>query len=267
MTTRELIQKFNISANKSLGQNFLHRDDIIEQIADASVGKTDACIEVGAGLGVLTRELCQRFKTVTTVEIDKSLKDVTDFSLSGVKNHTMHYADFLKTDLLALANEQKITVVGNLPYYITADILKRLFKCANIIERAVVMVQKEAAEKLMAGAGQKNYRAISVMAQHLCNISLVCEVSPDCFIPAPHVFSSVVQLDFKNDINHTDTAEFFLFVNRVFSARRKKLTATLSAEQKPRAIKTLNNLGFLESARAEQLTPAQLYSVFCAIIG
>ncbi len=259
MTTRELIEKFNILANKSLGQNFLHRDDIIETIADSAKGKTDACIEIGAGLGVLSSALCGCFKSVTTVEIDRSLKDVTAFTLQNKTNHKMVYADFLRVDFDSLC-DAPVTVVGNLPYYITGDILKKLFKNHKNVVRAVVMVQKEAADKLMAPPRDKQYRAISVMAQHLCDISTVCDVSPDCFIPAPHVYSAVICLDFKRDID--DPKEFFNFVTRAFNARRKKLTSIFEKDRKQKATDELAALGFSESARCEELSPSQLYTLY-----
>lgn len=263
MTSRELIEKFGIRANKSLGQNFLHRDDIIDDIADAAAGKTDCAIEIGAGLGVLSRALCLRFEKVTTVEIDKSLSEVTACSLAGVCNHTMVYGDFLRTDLASLC-EKKVTVVGNLPYYITGDILKKLFKNRECITRAVVMIQKEAADKLLAPPRDKQYRAISVMAQHLCTVTRLFDVSPDCFIPAPHVISSVVLLEFKEDVS--DPREFFEFVTRLFNARRKKLTAVFSdSAQKSKAEKILQQLGFAPSARAEELSPKQLYKLYFEI--
>ncbi len=261
MTTRELIEKYNILANKSLGQNFLHRDDIIETIAAASSGRTDACVEIGAGLGVLSRELCTHFKKVTTVEIDRSLKDVTAFSLKDVDNHTMVYGDFLRVGFDSLCDGAPVTVVGNLPYYITGDILKKLFKNHKNIARAVIMIQKEAADKLTASPRDKQYRAISVMAQHLCDISVVCHVSPDCFIPAPHVDSTVICLEFKEST--PDPADFFAFVTRAFNARRKKLTSVFpEKEQKQKAQQLLTELGFSDSARCEELDPAALYQLY-----
>ena len=259
MTTRELIEKFGILANKSLGQNFLHRDDIIAQIADSAVGKTDSCVEVGAGLGVLSAALCERFKTVTTVEIDRSLSDVTAFTLKDKPNHKMVYGDFLRVDFKSLVTEP-VTVVGNLPYYITGDILKKLFKNYSDIKRAVVMIQKEAADKLMAPPRDKQYRAISVMAQYLCDIWVVCDVSPDCFIPAPHVDSTVICLDFKEGVKNPQ--EFFVFVNRVFSARRKKLKSVFDKDKKQTAENVLSELGFSESARCEELSPDDLYALY-----
>ena len=260
MDSKQLIQKFNITANKSLGQNFLHRDDILDDIANAAFGKTKTAIEVGAGLGVLSARLCGGFDSVTTVEIDRSLKEVTDFTLKDCKNHKMVYSDFLRVDFKELCGGQKVTVVGNLPYYITSDILKRLIKNRGYISRAVIMIQKEAADKLIAEPGNKNYRAISVMAGITCKVTKLFDVSPDCFIPAPHVTSSVVALDFyENEID----SKFFEFVNTVFSARRKKLTSVLKGEnQKQNAIKTLESLGFNASTRAEQLNPEQIYKIF-----
>lgn len=263
MTSRELIDKYNILANKSLGQNFLHRDDIISDIANAAAGKTDSVIEIGAGLGVLTRALCERFDKVTTVEIDKHLKDVTAQSLSGITNHTMVYADFLRVDFASLA-PNPVTVVGNLPYYITGDILKKLFKNHSRISRAVVMIQKEAADKLIAPPRDKQYRAISVMAQHLCRVTPLFDVTPDCFIPAPHVVSTVVLLEFYE--NTPDPRGFFEFVTRVFNARRKKLTAVFAnAAQKQKAEETLKSLGFLPSVRGEELSPDELYKLYFEI--
>ncbi len=268
MTTRELIDKYGILANKSLGQNFLHRDDIIDLIADTAAGKTDTALEIGAGLGVLSHALCSRFKKVTTVEIDKSLSAVTNHTLKDDANHTMVYADFLRVDFDSLT-DAPTTVVGNLPYYITGDILKKLFKNHKKIERAVVMIQKEAADKLLADPCDKRYRAISVAAQYFCDITKVCDVSPDCFIPAPHVFSTVLMLDFKKKLPVPDAheREFFEFVNRVFSARRKKLTAVFNdAEQKKNIEAELENLGFLPSARGETLSPLQLAHIFNKIL-
>lgn len=264
MTSRELIAKHGILANKSLGQNFLHRDDIIADIADAAVGKTGCAIEVGAGLGVLSRVLCERFDKVTTVEIDKSLKAVTSESLLGITNHTMVYGDFLRVGFDSLCKDGPVTVVGNLPYYITGDILKKLFKNHTCIKRAVVMIQKEVADKLTAAPRDKQYRAISVMTQHLSEVTRLFDVTPDCFIPAPHVMSSVVMLEFKEEL--PDPRGFFEFVTRVFNARRKKLTAVFqNAQQKAAAENILASLGFSAAARGEELDPAQLYKLYFEI--
>ena len=260
--TKELIEKYGIRANKSLGQNFLHKADIINSIADAAC-VTPHALEIGAGLGVLTRALCERFESVTTVEIDRSLKDVTDESLRGVTNHTMVYADFLryKTDTLP----DDITVVGNLPYNITGDIVTKLLKNASRIRRAVIMIQREAAEKLSAAPARREYRAISVLTQFYCDISTLCDVSPDSFIPAPSVYSRVLILDFKKDRDY-DPA-FSEFVHRVFNQRRKQLASIFkTAEHKESVRKALTSLGVPENARGEELSPDVLYNLYKLLI-
>lgn len=263
MQTKELIEKFNIRANKSFGQNFLHRQDIIEQIADAARG-TPICIEVGAGLGVLSRALCEKFEKVATIEIDRSLGAVTDYTLAKVQNHTLIYQNFLKTDIRRLKEElgnAALTVCGNLPYNITGDIIAKLLKNRDVIEKAVVMVQKEAAEKLAAGVGEDSYRAISVLTQYFCEIETVLDVSPECFIPAPHVTSRVIKLVFRKEriVPQDKEPDFYQFVQTVFSKRRKLLTASLqNSEQKEKAKAVLKTLGFSDKTRGEQLSPEQL---------
>lgn len=267
MDTKTLIEKFGIRANKSLGQNFLHRADLLQAIADAAAG-TPNVLEVGAGLGVLTSLLCQRFEKAVTVEIDKSLKDVTEYSLKDVSNHTMVYSDFLKVKLQSLSEyftDGSITVCGNLPYNITGEIVTKLLKNRTMFEKAVIMIQKEAAQKLCASPSDKNYRAISVLTGYFCECTPLFDVSPDCFIPQPHVTSTVLELKFKKDLMTNDENErgFFEFVNRVFCQRRKKLVSIFqSSDDKQNAIQTLKSLGFDENTRGEQLSPDALCRVY-----
>ena len=125
-----LLEKHGVRTNKSLGQNFLHDESVIARIADAA-GTGALAIEIGAGPGLLSRELCARFDKVVTVEIDRSLSPLTAEVLAGVENHTMIYADFLKTDLKELS-DGGATVVGNLPYNLTGDIITKLLKARGI---------------------------------------------------------------------------------------------------------------------------------------
>lgn len=258
--TKALVEKYGIRANKSLGQNFLHRSDIINSIATAASGGAHA-LEIGAGLGVLTHALCDRFETVTTVEIDRSLEKVTRDVLSDVSNHTMVYRDFLKYDFCGLP--EKVTAVGNLPYNITGEIIMRLIKNVSRFDKAVVMLQKEAAEKLAACPRDKNYRAISVLTQFYCDITVLCDVSPDSFIPAPNVWSRVIILNFKD---RRYDARFNEFVHRVFNQRRKLLTSVLqNADEKACAVKILETLGFGDKTRGEELSPDALYQLYRGI--
>lgn len=261
MDTKQLIEKFEIRANKSLGQNFLHRTDILNAIAERVSGNV---LEIGAGLGVLTRLLCEHAERVVTVEIDKSLHEVTSFSLKDVTNHQMVYRNFLKckTDELF---EGEVTVCGNLPYNITGEIITKLLKEHSHYKKAVVMIQKEAAEKLCALPGDKTYRAISVLTGYFCDCKPLFDVSPDCFIPQPRVTSTVLEMEFKRDLPIPPEKEpaFFEFVHRVFSARRKKLVSVFqNSVQKQNAVKVLEMFGFTENTRGEQLSPAQFSELF-----
>ena len=260
MNTKQLIEKYGIRANKNFGQNFLHREDIIEEIVQSAKG-TPCAFEIGVGLGVLSGKLCEVFEKVVTIEIDRSLKNVTDETLGGCKNHTLIYQNFLKTDIPALCStlSGKVTAVGNLPYNITGDIISKLLKNHQYIEKAVIMIQKEAAEKLASAAGDENYRAISVLTQYFCDIETVCDAGPECFIPAPHVTSRVIKLTFKKDLPVPCDKEkdFCAFIQNVFSKRRKLLTASLPREMKEKGAKTLEKMGLSDKTRGEQLTPTQ----------
>lgn len=259
--TKTLIEKYGIRANKSLGQNFLHRTDIINSIADAAKG-TDTALEIGAGLGVLTKALCDRFSKVITVEIDRSLEKVTADSLNGVTNHTMVYADFLRLDLDTLPQED-ITVVGNLPYNITGEIISKLLKNRSRFKRAVIMIQKEAAEKLASPVGQRSYRAISVLTQFYADITPLCDVSPDSFVPAPNVWSRVLILDFKDKEYDSGFSEF---VYRVFSQRRKQLMSVIKDPDKKHKLKTyLETHGYSDTVRAEEIDADSLYELYSEI--
>lgn len=260
--TRYLIEKYGIRANKNFGQNFLCKEDIIELIADSAKG-TDEAVEIGIGLGVLTKSLCDRFKKVTTIEIDRSLSEVTNETLKDVTNHTLIYQNFLKTDLKDFA-KKPITIVGNLPYNITGEIITKLLKNHSVIEKAVIMVQKEAAQKLAAGPADENYRAISVLTNYFCDIETVCDVSPDSFIPPPHVTSRVITLKFKKDlpIPADKEKDFHIFVHNIFSKRRKLLTAAFDKDKKEKVRNALVSLGFSDKIRGEQLTFSDLAKLY-----
>lgn len=265
---KALLEKHKIRTNKSLGQNFLHKTDIIENIACFASGGRYA-LEIGAGPGVLSHELCGRFEKVATVEIDKSLAPVTSEALSGCKNHTMIYADFLKTDIGDIISRHlgnpPVTAVGNLPYNITGQIITKLIKNHSLFDRAVIMVQKEAAQKLCASPSDDGYRAVSVLTQYFCDIKPLFDVSPDSFIPAPHVTSTVLLMEFKNDLTLPEDKEsgFFEFIHRIFSQRRKLLTSVFQKTcEKERLKEILAHMGFSEKTRGEQLAPSELAAVY-----
>lgn len=265
---KALLSRHDIHLNKSLGQNFLKKTDIIENIANNASGGKYA-LEIGAGPGILTRMLCQRFERVVTVEIDRYLRPVLEDVLGGCENHIMIYQDFLKTDIKKLISDNfgdaPVTVVGNLPYSITGRIIIKLLKNNDSFDKAVLMVQKEAADKLTAHPSTKIYRAVSVLTQYCCDITRLFDVTPDCFVPAPNVTSSVIMLGFKKQL--ALCAEKFdgfeNFINTVFSRRRKFLVSAFqNDEQKEKAIFYLKRMGLPENTRGEQLDSQCLASLY-----
>jgi len=265
---KELLKKYNIRTNKSIGQNFLHKTDIIENIANSAAGQKYV-LEIGAGPALLTSALCKRFEKAVTVEIDRSLEPLTREVLSGCKNHTMIYADFLKVRLSQLVkdsfNDEMVTVAGNLPYNITGEIVLKLLKNHTLFDKAVIMIQKEAAQKLAAGPSDPNYRAISVLTQYFCEVQPLFDVSPDCFVPAPHVMSSVICLKFKNTLPLLSKydGEYISFIHRVFSHRRKQLSWIFqSSERKEQAFSLIESMKFPPNVRGEQLDCDQLVKLF-----
>jgi 16S rRNA (adenine1518-N6/adenine1519-N6)-dimethyltransferase len=264
----QLLKRHGIQANKSLGQNFLHKTDIIENIAKNAAG-SDCVLEIGAGPGVLSKHLCGSFKKVVTIEIDRSLEPVTREVLEGCKNHTMVYADFLKINLNDIINKYlnlpPVTVVGNLPYNITGQIITKLIKNHALFDKAVIMIQKEAAQKLCAAPSQDGYRAISVLTQYFTNITPLFDVTPDCFIPAPHVTSSVILMKFKESLPLAaiHEGEFISFIHKIFCQRRKLITSVFQTPcEKDKLRRILNNLELSEKTRGEQLDHSQLSEIF-----
>lgn len=258
---RELLDRYGLSTTKSLGQNFLRDVSVLEAIAEAA-GKGGNILEIGAGVGSLTNLLAKNAEKAVTVEIDRHLEPLLTQEVTA-ENHRFIWSDILKCDLAALQKEQfggeGYTVVGNLPYYITTEILLMLFAAMGGWERAVLMVQKEVAERLLTPAGTKEYRALSVITQAFCQGELLLEVPPHCFVPAPHVHSAVMMLEPK--ANRPDKG-FISFVQSGFAARRKMLCSSPAFKQRTGLDKEgisalLRAADLPENARGETFSPAQ----------
>ncbi len=226
----EILARYQLETAKSLGQNFLRDGAVLEQIAAAA--PAEQILEIGAGIGSLTGLLCQGAEKVVTVEIDRKLQPLLQREVPH-SNHTFVWEDILKCSLPELGDAhfegKPFTVVGNLPYYITTDILLMLLQQMDCWEQAVLMVQKEVALRLLAPPGSKEYRAPSVLVQSLCHGELLFEVPPHCFYPPPHVHSAVIRLTPKKE--HPDPKGFIPFVQACFAARRKMLTASPALKQ------------------------------------
>ncbi len=257
---RAVLDQYGLTTTKSLGQNFLKDRAVLEAIAQQAQGAN--VLEIGAGIGTLTGLLCRGAQRVVTVEIDRHLQPLLTQEVTA-PNHQFIWSDILKCDLAAVARQyfegQKMTVVGNLPYYITTEILQLLYRQMDCWDRAVLMVQREVAQRLLCDVGSKEYRALSVLTQGYCRGQLVLEVPPHCFVPAPHVHSAVLALE---PHSRRPDAGFIPFVQSGFAARRKKLCSSASFLQQTHRTKAqvcalLAAAGLPEDARGEAFSPQQ----------
>lgn len=258
-----ILARHNLATAKSLGQNFLRDGAVLESIAAAAC-PAERILEIGAGIGSLTGLLCQGAGRVITVEIDRKLQPLLAEQVPH-ENHTFIWEDILKFDLPQAFGGQPYTIVGNLPYYITTDILMLLLKNLSYWESAVLMVQREVAERLLAGPGSKEYRAASVILQSLCEGELLFEVPPHCFYPPPHVHSAVLRLKPKKE--HPDPEGFIKFTQACFAARRKMLSASPALQQllktdKNGLISLLLAADLPQNSRAETFSPEEFHRLY-----
>lgn len=228
-TIKEKYQKYR--PKKFLGQNFLTDENIAKKIVESiKAGNDDIVIEIGPGQGILTKYLFRITKDFTAVELDKSicikLKDKFKDDLNII------HQDFLKFDLFKFSESQKevrkIKIIGNIPYNITSEILFKLFEGGNRIDTAVLMMQKEVAQRLQAKPNTKEYGILAVQTQVNANPKILFNVSPSSFFPKPNVESSVVKLDFDSKKYQIKDRELFRnFIRSSFSQRRKTLNNSL----------------------------------------
>lgn len=270
--TKELIRKYGIRMTKSLGQNFLISGSTVGQIVDAAdVNERDLVIEVGPGVGTMTRELAERAGRLVAVEIDKRLIPAIDENLQGFLNTAVVNMDILKTDLKALIEDNmtgwnltSVKVVANLPYYITTPIIMKFLEEAPGIDCMVFMVQKEVADRMAAAPGGKDYGSLSVAVQYYSKVEKVFEVPPHCFKPQPEVDSMVVRMNIYKDapVKLLDRDMFFKVVKASFGQRRKTLANALYNSgyfmtSKDEIIEILKNIGIEAGCRGETLSISQ----------
>lgn len=225
-----ICKRFDIKMSKKLGQNFLIKRGIVDEIvhaAELTVG--EPVLEVGPGIGTLTQGLAQSGADVTAIELDRRLLEVLDTTLASYDNVRIIHGDVLKLDLPTIMNQKPFKVVANLPYYITTPIIMSLLESKLPIERLVVMVQKEVALRMVAKPGTKDYGALSVAVQYYTEPDIVLDVPPKSFLPAPAVTSSVIRcvLCDKPPVDVIDEKLFFRVVKAGFAQRRKTFANTM----------------------------------------
>ena len=260
---RGLMKSFDKNFSKSLGQNFLINKEVLSGIISAAgVDKETNVLEVGPGIGTLTRELSDAAKKVVSVEIDSKLLPVLEYTLSDKDNVTVINNDILKTDIPSLIKEHfdggKILLVANLPYYITTPIILELIKHRECFSSVTVMVQKEVAERMAATEKGKEYGSLSVHVRYFTKPEIMFIVPPTDFVPAPKVSSAVIRLDILDSpsVNPKDENMFFKVVRGAFALRRKTLVNSLSSVgfPKEKVLSALSELGFDSKIRGERLS-------------
>lgn len=228
--TNHILHRFKLRADKKLGQNFLIDETVVRRIIEAAeLTPEDTVLEVGPGIGTLTQGLAESGADVVAVELDKRLLPVLDVTLEGYDNVRIVNGDILQVDIMEQVQKPDFKCCANLPYYITTPIIFAILEKRLPMERLVVMVQKEVAERMAAKPGSKDYGALSVAIQYFTEPEIAFIVPPSSFIPAPSVDSVVIVCKRRSTppVEVCDENLFFRVVKAAFSLRRKMLSNSL----------------------------------------
>ena len=266
--TKFLMKKYKIKANKSLGQNFLIDDMALQDIVDgAEICEDDLVIEIGPGLGSLTKLLLEKAKKVICIEIDKKMVKILKDRFIAYNNFEIINEDVLRIDLNELIKQERaqdvnlknVKVVANLPYYITTPIIMKLVENDLDINRITVMIQKEVAERLIAIPGAKETGAITYTMYYYCEGKKIREVENTCFIPEPEVTSEVITLRLRENpaVQVKDKKVMFNIIKSAYMQRRKTLINSLTSvgvfKNKEEGTQSLKKLGLREDIRPENM--------------
>lgn len=268
-TVRAVLSRHGFSFSKALGQNFLIDGTVCPRMAEAAVcSPEDGVLEIGPGIGVLTAQLGLRAKKVVAVELDKRLLPVLEETLGEFDNIEVVNGDVLKLDLAKLLAEKfsdckRVSVCANLPYYITSPVIMRLLEERLPLSQIVVMVQKEAAERLCAAVGTREAGAVTVAVQYYAEAERLFSVDRHCFVPSPNVDSAVMRLSVREqpEFSVKDEKFFFKLVKSAFAQRRKTAQNGISAGlglPKEQVAEALEQIGLQKDIRAEKMTMADL---------
>lgn len=258
--TQELVKKYNFKFSKSLGQNFLVDDSVLNDIVNgAEVNSEDFIIEIGPGVGTLTAQLLMKAKRVTSIELDSNLIPILEEELGENKNFELIHKDALKVNFNDLIGDEKsVKLVANLPYYVTTPIIIKLLKEGYNFKSLTIMIQKEVAERINAEPDCKEYGALSVLVQYYCKTSIIRRVSPSSFIPRPKVESIVIRLDKLDEprVKTKDINFMFELVRAGFNMRRKTLWNAVKSLKinKEKLEEAFEKAGIDPKRRAETLT-------------
>ena len=273
--TRRLLRRFGLRPRKGLGQHFLIDGEVLELITSAAeLTPGDIIMEIGPGLGILTKELARQVGQVIAIELDSKLAAILKQALASFDNVTIINEDILRIEPATLLKEQKVTdspfgykVVANLPYYITSPVLRHFLEASVKPQTMVVMVQKEVAEAIVAEPGQMSLLSVSV--QFYGEPRIISYVSAQCFYPAPEVDSAILRVElYPQPAVAVDEGSFFELVRAGFNVPRKQICNSLAQGlglPKAEALSLLGKADIAPKRRAETLTLrewAQLWQVF-----
>ena len=272
---KEILSRHGFRFSKSLGQNFLVADWVPRSIADSAGLDADTCVlEIGPGIGCLTRELSERAGKVVAVELDGALRPVLTETLADLANVEVVYGDILRQDLAVLTGERmpelRPVVCANLPYNVTTPVLTKLIE-SGLFDTVTVMIQREVARRICAAPNTPDYGAFGIFVQWHMTAELLFDVPPGCFIPQPKVTSSVIRLTRRDapPCAVRDEKLLMRIVRAAFNQRRKTLVNALSAGlgmDKGLAAAALAGCGLDERVRGEALSIAEFASL-CEKIG
>ena len=268
-TVRAVLSRHGFSFSKALGQNFLIDPTVCPEMARAATREgADCVLEIGPGIGVLTASLCEQAKQIVAVELDRRLFPVLRETLADYDNVELVEGDAMQLDLHALLRERfgegaRIAVCANLPYYITSPLLMRLLECRLPIEKLVVMVQKEAAERLCAEVGSREAGAVTVAVRYYAEAHTRFTVGREAFLPAPKVDSAVIELCVRKSpaVELRDEAYFFKMVRAAFAQRRKTAVNGIAAGlnlPKAAVAEAIADMGLPADVRAEKIPMEKL---------
>lgn len=273
--TRFIMKKYNIKANKNLGQNFLISQEVIEKIVSCSqITKEDLVIEIGPGLGTLTKYLLDKAGKVICIELDTKMLKILEDRFYLYNNFEIINNDVLKVDLKNIISTEKknsrinnVKIVANLPYYITTPIIMKLLEEELELDSITVMIQKEVADRLIAIPGQKNTGAITYSVYYYATSEGILEVPNNSFVPEPEVTSKVIKLNIRKEpiVKPKDKEKMFKIIKYAFMQKRKTLLNSLTNNKvfnnKQQGIEILNNLHISENVRPEELTLEQFAEI------
>ena len=269
--TMQLLKKYHIHANKKLGQNFLIEDTVVEKTVEAAdITKEDLVIEIGPGLGTLTKELLEKAKKVIAIELDEKMIPILQERFFLYQNLELVHQDILTVPLKEYIekeeNIREVKIVANLPYYITTPIIMKLLEDRLPVKTITVMVQKEVAKRLTAQTGDKLCGAITYAIEYYCETKEVIEVPRQSFMPVPEVDSEVIQLILRDKPKVQVKDEKFLFslIKASFMQRRKTLLNGIGnsgLKEKNKLKEIMKELNLPETTRGESLTLEQFAEI------